>query len=136
MKRCSEKGFTLVEVIVASTIFVIATATIASTLMDITRKNFHTNRHTQATILANNKLEELLNAGYENPLLAEGEYENQLNPVNATGDSSGRFYLYWAVDDHTPIPTSKRIVSQVVWDGADGEEKIVTLTTLCIETIN
>ena len=136
MKIHSEKGFTLVEVIMASLILVIGIGMIGSIIVNVTKKNFYSNRHTKAVVLANNKIDELLSVGYNSPLLAEGEYENPLNPVNATGDSSGIFYQFWVIEILIPISASKRIISEVQWDGADGEENVVTLTALCVEDID
>ena len=136
MTEHTDKGFTLIEVIMATLLFVIAVGIVGSILMNITRMNFHSSRHTKAVILANNKLEELLVAGYSSTLLDEGESENPLNPVTAAGDSGGIFYQFWVVEDETPIPTSKRIISEVQWEGTNGTEKSVTLTALSVEDIN
>ena len=136
MTERNDRGFTLVEVIMATLLFVIAVGIVGSILMNITRVNFHSSRHTQAVILANNKLEELLVAGFNSTMLDEGEYENPLNPVTASGDSGGLFYQFWVVEDETPIPTSKRIISEIQWTGTNGNEKSVTLTGLSVEDIN
>ncbi|MFC1508514.1 prepilin-type N-terminal cleavage/methylation domain-containing protein [Candidatus Omnitrophota bacterium] len=136
MRERPDKGFTLVEVVMATLLFVIAVGIVGSILMNITRMNFHSSRHTKAVILANNKLEELLGAGFHSPLLDADTYENPLNPITATGDSGGIFYQFWVIEAETPIPTSKRIISEIQWDGTDGTEKSVTLTALCIEDIN
>ena len=136
MKTHSEKGFTLVEVIMASLILIVGMGIIGSIISDITRKNFFSSRHTQAVILAQNKIEELLKDGYESPTLNEGDYENPLNPVNATGDSAGVFYQYWTIEDLRPIPKSKQITSKVQWEGTDGELKSVILTSVCIDQSN
>ncbi len=136
MKAHSEKGFTLVEVIMASLILVIGMGIIGSIIADITRKNFYSSRHTQSVILAQNKIEELLNDGYDSPHLNEGDYENSLNPVNATGDSNGVFYQFWTIEDLRPIPKSKQITSKIQWEGTDGELKSVILTAVCIDQSN
>ncbi|MCE5252047.1 prepilin-type N-terminal cleavage/methylation domain-containing protein [bacterium] len=142
MKIRSENGFTLIEVIMASLILVIGVAIISSVISRVVRNNFYSQRHTQAVILAQNKIEELLNDGYASPNLAAGEYENPLNPVNATGDSSGFFFQFWIIDDLRPIPRSKMITSIVRWvpvgseadSTADMEE--VILTAACIDPSN
>ena len=135
--RCnSEKGFTLIEVVMATLILTIGIAIIGSVISGIVQKNFYSQRHTQAVLLAQNKIEELLNDGYENPNLNEDTYENTLNPVNATGDSNGIFYQFWEVDDLNPIPRSKLITSTVQWESTDGELKSVTLTAVSIDQSN
>lgn len=132
----TERGFTLVEVIMASFILVIGIGIISSIIATVTQKNFYSHRHTQAVILAQNKIEELLNDGYESPNLADGDYVNPLNPVNATGDSAGVFSQFWTIDDLMPIPSSKQITSTVQWEGTDGETKTVILTAVCIDQSN
>jgi len=140
----SEKGFTLIEVIMASLILVIGISIISSVISSVVRRNFYSQRHTQAVILAQNKIEELLNDGYANPNLNAGNYENQLNPVNATGDSSGVFYQFWTIEDLKPIPRSKMITSIVRWVPVGSESDTtgtvemeeVILTAACIDQSN
>ena len=136
MRTSSEKGFTLIEVVMATVILTIGIGIISSIVANVSRKNFYSHRHTQAVILVQNKIEDLLNSGYESADLEEGEYENALNPVNSTADSSGIYYQFWNIYDLRPIPRSKQIVSFVQWEGADGELKTVTLTAVCIDQSN
>jgi len=144
MKIRSEKGFSLIEVIMASLLLVIGVTIISSIISGLVTKNFHSQRHTQAVILAQNKIEELLNDGYSSTNLNEGEYENPLNPVNATGDSSGFFYQYWRIDDLRPIPRSKMITSFVKWVPVGSENDTtgtvemdqVILTAVCVDPSN
>ena len=137
MMTRSEKGFTLIEVIMASLVLVVGLGVVTSIIAGITKKNFYSQRHTQAVILAQNKIEELLNEGYNSPELVDGDdYENPLNPVNATGDSSGIFYQFWTIQDLRPIDKSKQITSLVQWEGTDGEVKSVSLTAICIDESN
>ena len=136
MRNSSEKGFTLIEVVMATFILTIGIGIISSIVANVSRKNFYSHRHTQAVILVQNKIEELLNAGYNSGDLDEGECENALNPVNSTADSSGIYYQFWNVTDVRPIARSKQIVSFVQWEGTDGELKTVTLTAVCIDQSN
>jgi len=136
MKTHSEKGFTLVEVIMASLILVIGIGIIGSLIANISRNNFFSHRHTQAVILAQNKIDELLNDGYESDNLIEGDYENPLNPINSTGDSSGVFYQFWEIQDIRPVDRSKQITSKVQWTSLEGETKSVSLVAVCIDQSN
>jgi len=144
MKIWSEKGFTLVEVIMASLLLVVGVTIISSIISGVVTKNFSSQRNTQAVILAQNKIEELLNDGYSSTNLHEGDYENPLNPVNATGDSSGVFYQYWKINDLDPIPRSKMITSTVKWVPVGSENDTtgtvemeqVILTAACIDPSN
>ncbi len=136
MKSHSQKGFTLVEVLIATMLLVIGISIMSSAIAKLTARNFYSHRHTQAVIIAQNKIEELINEGYESPLLDDDDYENPLNPVTVTGDSSGMFYQYWTIDDLHPIPKSKQILSKIQWVSMEGETKTVILTAVCINQGN
>jgi type II secretory pathway pseudopilin PulG len=136
VKTKNQRGFTLVEVIMASLILIIGLGVIGSIVSGLVSKNFYGQKHTQAVILSQNKIEELLNDGYDSPNLTEGEYSNPLNPVNATGDSNGVFYQFWTIQDVQPIPRSKQITSTVRWTSSKGDTVNVTLTGVCIDQSN
>jgi len=133
MKRNNQKGFTLIEILVASVILTIGVAMIGTVITSVVKKNFLSLRHTQAVILAQNKIEELMNEGYNSTDMVDGYYENSLNPVNETGDTSGVFTQLWDIEDVNPIEKAKLITSTVLWLDADGVEKEVTLTAVCID---
>lgn len=130
------KGFTLIEVIMASFILAIGIGIIGAITTGMVNRNFYSQRHTQAVILGQNKIEELLNDGYESPTLNEGSYSNPLNPVNATGDSSGVFNQFWTIQDVRPILRSKQITSTVQWRDRAGNLETVKLTAVCIDQSN
>ena len=134
--RKRERGFTLIEIIVASFILVLGVTMISMVITTVVEKNFLSLRHTQAVNLAQNKIEELMNEGYVSTSLTEGSYTNALNPVNETGDSNGVFYQYWAIDDVNPIERAKLITSRVEWDDADGTRRSVYLTGVCVDESN
>lgn len=136
MRWRDERGFTLIEVVMASLILTIGLGIIGSITAGIIRKNFYSNRHTQAVILAQNKIEELLNDGYDSEELDEGEYENPLNPVNESGDSAGVFTQSWTVQDVYPIPRAKYITSTISWQDREGEEHTVVLTAVSVDQSN
>jgi len=132
----SEKGFTLVEVIMAMLILTVGIGVISMIISEVSRKNFLSHNHTQAVIMAQNKIEELLNDGYESSSLVQGQYQNLNNPVSASGDSAGVFYQFWKIDDVRPIPRSKQITSWIQWADKNGEMQTVRLTAVCIDQSN
>ena len=136
MKRNNKKGFTLIEIVVASFILVIGVSMIGTVISGVVKKNFLSLRHTQAVILAQNKIEELLNDGFHSSNMNDGYYENPLNPTNDTGDSSGVFYQYWDIEDVNPIEKAKLITSTVEWEDADGVMRSVILAAVCIDESN
>ena len=144
MTNKREGGFTLVEVVMATLLLVVGVTMTASIISGIVQRNFYSMRNTQAVILAQNKIEELLNDGYSSNNLTGGDYENELNPVNSTADSSGIFYQYWSIRDLYPIPRSKLITSRVTWVPAGAENDTtgtvesneIILTAVCIDPTN
>jgi len=136
MRRKRERGFTLIEVIMAMLVFMIGIMSITSMVNNLTRKNFFSQRHTQAVIMAQNKIEELLNAGYDHDDLDDGLYENAMNPINATADTTGIYYQFWQIDDLHPIPRSKQITSWVQWEGTEEILQTVKLVAVCIDESN
>lgn len=135
-KLLSPKGFTLIEILVASVILTIGIAMVGTVITTVVKKNFLSLRHTQAVNLAQNKIEQLLNEGYESPLMRDGAYENPMNPINETADSSGVFYQFWRIDDVYPIERAKFITSRVEWEDADGRRRQVLLTGIAVDQSN
>ncbi|MFC1542171.1 prepilin-type N-terminal cleavage/methylation domain-containing protein [Candidatus Latescibacterota bacterium] len=131
-----QKGFTLIEIIIASTILLVGVAMFANVVSRILNQNFHSHKQTQAVILAQNKIEFLLNDGYTSSNMNAGTYANPLNPVNETGDSSGVFTQTWKIDDVNPIERAKLITSVVSWEDFTGEIKQVILAAVCIDESN
>ena len=131
-----QKGFTLIEIIIASTILLIGVTMFANVVSRILNQNFHSHKQTQAVILAQNKIEFLLNDGFTSPNMADGTYANPLNPVNETGDTTGVFTQSWIIDDVNPIEKAKLITSIVTWEDFNGEVEQVTLTAVCINESN
>ncbi|MFC1651110.1 prepilin-type N-terminal cleavage/methylation domain-containing protein [Candidatus Latescibacterota bacterium] len=131
-----QKGFTLVEIIIAATMLLVGVAMFASVVSRVLNQNFHSHKQTQAVILAQNKIEFLINDGYNSNNLNDGAYSNPLNPVNETGDSSGVFYQTWEVEDVNPIEKAKLITSIVEWEDFKGVTQQVILTAVCIDESN
>ena len=132
----SQRGFTLVEVVMATMLLVIGIGIIGTITSGIILKNFHSQNHTQAVILAQNKIEELLAEGYAGPDLVAGNYVNSLNPINATADSSGIFFQFWKIEDVKPIARSKYITSTIQWTDSAKQQHTVSLTAVCIDQGN
>ena len=136
MKHNNQKGFTLIEVLMASVILVIGMTFVATIIRGVVGKNFHSLRHTQSVILAQNKIEELTIDGYNSPNLDDGFYENPSNPVNEIGEAGGVFTQFWDIEDVNPIEKAKLIRSTVQWEDAKGETQEVLLVSVCIDESN
>lgn len=136
MIQRNQRGFTLVEIVVASTIMIIGMSMFAMIVSGIVKKNFHSRQHTQAVLLAQNKIEELLNEGYNSNALVQGSYVNPDNPVTEIGEPDGIFEQSWEIEDVNPIPKAKMIFSKVVWLDMNDEEQTVVLTAVSIDESN
>ena len=115
MKRADKKkGFTLVEVVVACSIFAIGLAGVYGLMAWLMRANAYSNRMTEATAVAQAKIEEL--AGGQWTALVSGS------------DTAGPFTRTWTVTAHS---SDLKAVDMVVsWSDSDGNNRQITLKTL------
>jgi hypothetical protein len=100
-----------------------------------------------ATALAQSQVEELLRAGYDDPLLSDPDggpdaavsdleafrdpdHTDQNNPLDAEGGTAGsrKFMRVWNVSADTPLPGLKTVTVLVGWRDSRGQQQIVTQT--------
>ncbi|MBE0501457.1 MAG: prepilin-type N-terminal cleavage/methylation domain-containing protein [Desulfuromonadales bacterium] len=107
MRNCSEKGFTLVEVLVSMTIFSFGILAVINMQLLSASINIKARGMTEGVIAAQNKIEELSTLDYGHDDLKAGV---------AHADSDGRYTLSWTVVDDEPMVNSKTIRVVVSWD--------------------
>ncbi|MBM4255932.1 MAG: type II secretion system protein [Deltaproteobacteria bacterium] len=107
-------GFSLLEILVALTVFSIASVALTLGVTTSIRTNATSERLTQATILAQDKLEALLAS---NPTLLAG------SDVPRAG-----FTRTWTILFDTPQPGVAQVNVSVVW--ADSSPHTVTVSTV------
>ncbi len=145
-----ECGFTLVEVLVALSLFMIlAVGMLAISSEAYYRDALHRDTLT-ATALAKSKVEELVRARYDDPLLSDpdgghdvgtdalGDPENfrrpdhadEGNPLDAVGETAGlrKFTRVWNVGEGIPVPGVKTITVIVGWQDQRGRQQFVSQT--------
>lgn len=122
--RTGQKGFTLIEVLIAVTVLVVGI--LATGLMQVTAigGNNLANRTTQATILAAGAIEELMKAGYDDPLLAATVAGGLISPRDASmltpalddlqnvtvpDQQPDGYEVFWQVRDNYPFVDCKTI---------------------------
>lgn len=117
------KGFTLVEVLIAT--FVLAIALLAMAQMQIMaiRGNAFANKTTTSVTLAQDKLEELRGLSYSDSQLAAGDHPNDL-----AGTDWDYYTREWTVQNDTPTTGLKTVTIDVSWQDASSRQ--VSLDTI------
>ena len=103
-------GFTLIEALIAMTIFAIGILAVGSMQLSTSKNNTTGNMTTQATMLAKSTLEMLKNQDIDSAALAVGDYVDS-TPVDANGNPGGIYSRNWRID---PLGASSRRVSVTV----------------------
>jgi type IV pilus assembly protein PilV len=114
----SEKGFTLLEIMIAISILAIGLLAVASLQISSIRGNAFASGVTEGTTLAADRIEKLLALPYTHADLVAGNHTDP-NPPN-------RYAVTWLVTDDSPVTNTKTIDLTVTW--ADhGIQKSVTM---------
>ncbi|KPJ60786.1 MAG: hypothetical protein AMJ46_04765 [Latescibacteria bacterium DG_63] len=109
-----EGGFSMVELLVALVFLGIGIMAVAA-LFPLATKNVNDGKLITAALgRAQEKLEELEEAGFSSALLASGTY----------ADSSGHYVRSWTVQDSIPVPGNKRVSVWVSWPSAHGRDSV------------
>jgi len=124
------RGFTLVELLVAVCIMAIAFAGLATMQIACINGNSIASNITTGMTLAQDKMEELNSLDFNDPELADNNVANDLNLQDATDDSSlvgnnansdeegnagGTYTRIWNIADNTPTTGMKTTVVIVTW---------------------
>ena len=136
MKKQKPKGFTLIEVIVSVVLLTVGMVIAGGVMSRILKKTFYSSHMTQAVFLAQSTIEILLNDDYDSNDLDPGGHEHPLNPVSASGDTTGIFTVAWSVTNNEPVDNAKLITASVSWQDKEGEIQNVSLTAAKINQIN
>ena len=102
------RGFTLIEALFAIAIFSIGILAVSSMQISSINNNASARMRTEATMLASEKVEELMSLpDYNDPLLG----------TDTQSDSSANniYCLQWSAIEDTPIPGTKTITLSVRW---------------------
>lgn len=112
------RGASLIEALVAVTLFSIGAAGLAATSVGSTRSNAVSKTASAAAALVHDKIEQLrsLDPGTNPADLAPGVHVDPLNPLTPTGDPNGKYQRQWTVTANTPGVGLSRVVVSVTWN--------------------
>ncbi|MFC1813102.1 prepilin-type N-terminal cleavage/methylation domain-containing protein [Thermodesulfobacteriota bacterium] len=115
--RCRrEKGFTLIEVMIALTIFAVGMLAVATMQISAISVNARAKRLTQRTTYAQDKIEELIALDYTDTAL------DSAIPHSETHTDG--FTVSWTITNNNPIPNLKSIVVTVT--GYGGQRTVIS----------
>ena len=117
-----EKGFTLLEVIVAISILTFGLLAVASMQMTAIRGNYNASNITEATTVAQDRLEDLMGLLYSDPLLDPGNGLSDPAPPSPSG-----YTITYDVSGNNPIINTRLITMTVQWQDK-GVQKQTVLT--------
>jgi len=116
----TEKGFTLIEVLMATVVFSLALLGIETMHLSAIQVNSIASRLTQATTLAQDKVERLMAMPYDDPMLddttATGSTTTYPNAAHPDPSPPPQGYtITWEVDTDVPSAGLKTINIFVTW---------------------
>ena len=122
----NERGFSLIEVMIALVIFSIGILAVAQLQFWNIRNNTTGNITTMATLLARQKMEELKSQADVTTLNSDADADN---PINADGNAGGIFTRTWTVSNPLGGSTSRHLAVTVSWS-RQGQNRSVVLTSI------
>ena len=114
-----QKGFTLVEILVAAVLFSILSAGITTMMAVLILSNDFARDMTEATTLGENKIEDLVNTEYVN--ISQGWNWDSPSPD---------YRRIWLVENDSPQSGMKRIQVFIIWHDTTGKSHSVRLETI------
>jgi len=118
----SEKGIGLIELIVALLIFGVGISAAMRMLPESNTATTRARNLTMATNLAQQKIEQLMGAPFNDADLASGAHNDPDNPLEV------HFTRSWAVTDNVPLADMKEITVTVTYESGH-KDNAVTLRT-------
>jgi type IV pilus assembly protein PilV len=120
------RGFTLLEVLVAIAVLAVGLLGMATLVGSVINYNQLAQHVTTATTLAQDRIEELKNTGYDN--IAEGS-STEAN-IDALGDAGGVYNRSTEVDEDAVFQNTKTVEVTVSWDWKGNTHNVVLNTII------
>jgi type IV pilus assembly protein PilV len=118
----NEKGFTLVEVLIAVSIFAVGLLAVAMMLDTAIQYNSSARSISEATEIAHSQMEQLMNSPYDDASLDEASSPYGPNTI-------ANYNVSWTVRENVPMSAMKTISLSVAWTNR-GENKSLTINSL------
>lgn len=126
----SERGFSLVEILIASTILIVALLSLAQLLSLATAANAAAGRATVSAVLAAEKLEELHTLTWESMRRQAGESVDYLDRSGRpVGNAAAATYRRRWLVDPLPVDPDNSLLIQVIVGGRRDEARIAGVRT-------
>jgi type IV pilus assembly protein PilV len=106
IKSKEEKGFTLIEVLIAVSILTVGILAVASMQISAIRGNYIASTQTGGTTWAQDKIEYLMSLDYADPDLDAGSHTPETHDI---------YTISWNVAADDPINNTKTISVNVTW---------------------
>ena len=123
----TDRGFTLIEVLIAIAIFSVGILAVAKMQYWNVRNNTTGNMTTQATMLARQQMEALKSQDIED--LTTGTTPDPNNPIDEDGNPGGIYTRQWRVTNPLGGTSSRQIQVTVSWN-RNGQNRSVVLTSI------
>jgi len=120
MKKSNQKGFSLIEILIAITVFAIGILAVGNMQIAAIKGNYFANDLTKAATLAQDSMEKLIGLSY-----------TDLGNATAT---DGRYNISWNIATDRPINNTKKIRVIVTWTDK-GTPKEVKITSMKADII-
>jgi prepilin-type N-terminal cleavage/methylation domain-containing protein len=112
----SEGGFTLIEVLIALSIFAVGILAVASSQVTVIQGNATARFSNEASVLAQAQLENLIALPLNPAGILPAELDSTNNGTRAVQDATGRYTVDWTVSDlHNPVDNAVEINLSVTW---------------------
>ena len=146
MKKNNEKGFSLIEILIAMTVFAVGILAVGSMQITAIKGNSFAKELTKASTLAQDRMEKLISLAYADELNndtndngADGldgldvadvtaDHRDSNNPVD------GKYNIYWNIAKNSPIDNTETIKVIITWT-YNNAQKTISLTSMKADII-
>ncbi|MEA1867989.1 MAG: prepilin-type N-terminal cleavage/methylation domain-containing protein [Thermodesulfobacteriota bacterium] len=143
MKKNNEKGFILIEILIAITVFAVGILAVGSMQITAIKGNSFAKELTKASILAQDRMEKLISLTYADELNNETNDNgvSGLDDTDTTADHKdtnnpvdGKYNICWNIAKNSPINNTETIKVIITWTYGNAQ-KTIFLTSMKADII-